>query len=201
MNGLTWLLRLDLPGGAAFLADGGFTVWGGNTYRADHAVLGGISSLSSVADGVGAELPDLEIGFAVPGNAALGPLQAGAFQRSAVRLWLAEYSTASGAVVGTPDLRFAGKMDRVRQQFGLRQLSIVVSCVPELEALFFSDEGNGLSAEFHKSIYPGETGHDQATGLVIPVSWGVAGGQGAQGGFWGGGGGGNFDDLSREWMR
>lgn len=201
MNGLTWLLRLDLPSGGVFLNDGGITVWGGNTYRADHPDLGGFSSLSDVADGIGAELPDLEIAFAAPSNAALAPLQAGAYQRSAVRLWLAEFNADSGAVVGTPDLRFAGRMDRVRHQFGHHQLSIVVSCVPELEALFFSDEGNGLSSAFHKSIYPGETGHDQATGLVIPVSWGVNGGAGAQGGFWGGGGGGSYDDFTREFAR
>lgn len=173
MNGLTWLLRLDLPGGSVFLSNGGVTVWGGNTYRADDAVLGGFSAISEVSDGIGDELPELEIIFAPPSNAALTPLQAGAYQRVAVRLWLAEYNPATGAVVGTPDLRFAGLMDRVRQQFGYRQLSMVVSCVPQLEALFFADDGNGLSPAFHKSLFAGETGHDQATGLVIPISWGV----------------------------
>jgi hypothetical protein len=91
-------------------------------------------------------------------------------------------------------------MDRARQAFGYRQLSAIVSCVPETEVLFFSDDGNGLSSEFHKSIYPGETGHDQATGLVIPITWGVAGARGS-GGSTGGGdftpggsGGGPFTD-------
>ena len=176
MNGLTWLLRLDLPSGSVFLSDGGVTQWEGNTYRPEDDTIGGIGQLGSITEGMGSEMPELEIVFAPPSNAALTPLQAGAFQRVPVRLWLAEFNPSTGAVVGTPDLRFAGKMDRVRQQFGLRQLSIVASCVPELEALFFSDDGNGLSAEFHKSIYPGETGHDQATGLVIPVSWGVENG-------------------------
>lgn len=193
MNGLTWLLRLDLVGGSVFLSDGGITTWGGNTYRPEHVTIGGIAQISEVTEGVGPEMPELEIVFAPPSNAALTPLQAGAFQRVAVRLWLAEYNPSTGAVVGTPDLRFAGKMDRVRQQFGLRQLSIVVSCVPELEALFFTDDGNGLSAEFHKSIYPGETGHDQATGLVIPVAWGVGGGTGGIAS--GGGGGGNGGEV------
>lgn len=181
MNGLTWLLRLDLPAGSVFLSDGGVTVWGGDTYRADDDVLGGFSQISEISDGLGPELPELEISFASPSNAALTPLQSGAYQRSAVRLWLAEFSPATGAVVGTPDLRFAGNLDRVRQSFGYRALSITVSCVPALESLFLTDDGNGLSAEFHKSIWPGETGHDQATGLVIPISWGVAGSQAGAG--------------------
>lgn len=195
MNGLTWLLRLDLPSGAVFLSNGGVTVWGGNSYRADDAVLGGFSAVSAVTDGIGDELPELEIVFAPPSNAALTPLQAGAYQRVAVRLWLAEYNPTTGAVVGTPDLRFAGTMDRVRQEFGLRSLSIIVSCVPELETLFFADDGNGLSPAFHKSVFPGETGHDQATGLVIPIAWGV---NSSVGGVASRGGGGTYNEFTQE---
>jgi len=193
-NGLTWLLRLNLPSGDVFLSDGGVTTWSGNTYAASHPVLGGFSQIGELTEGFGDELPEQEIIFAPPSNAALGPLQEGAYARSPVRLWLAEFNPATGDVVGTPDLRFAGRLDRVRQNFGLRQLSIVVSCVSELEVLLFSDDGNGLSAAFHKSVYPGETGHDQASGLVTTVSWGVeaAGGGSARAGGGGSGGGGGF---------
>jgi hypothetical protein len=200
-NGLTWLLRLDLPTGSVFLSDGGVTTWGGNTYTASHPVLGGFSQISELSEGFGPELPEQEIVFAPPSNAALAPLQTGAFRRSPLRLWLAEYNPATGAVVGTPDLRFSGRMDRVRQQFGMRQLSIVVSAVPELEVLLFSDEGNGLSAEFHKSVYPGETGHDQATGLVITVAWGSKSTTGGASFGGGGGGGGGFDSEVNEFAR
>lgn len=194
-NGLTWLLRLSMPSGAVFLTDGGITTWAGDTYRATHPVIGGFSQVSEVTESIGNELPELEILFAPPSNAALTPLQAGAFARSAVRLWLAEFNPSTGAVVGTPDLRFAGRMDTLRQGFGLRQLNIVLSCVPETELLFFTDDGNGLSSEFHKSIYPGETGHDQATGLVTPVAWGVGVSRNVFSSGSGGGGGSSPQDL------
>jgi hypothetical protein len=200
MNGLTWLLSIDLPSGAVFLSDGSVTVLSGNEYRATVPVLGGFAQISELSEGFGPELPELEIVFAPPSNAALAPLQDGAFQRSAVRLWLAEFNVATGAVVGNPELRFAGNMDRVRQNFALRQLSIVVSAVPETEVLLFSDDGNGLSAEFHKSVFPGETGHDQATGLVIPVAWGVSSGRGV-GGSGGGSGSSNFGESFNESFR
>lgn len=185
MNGLTWLLRLDLPSGSVFLNNGGATVYDGNTYRAEHATIGSLAQISELTEGFGSQLVEQEIVFVPPSNAALTPLQDGAYARSAMRLWLAEFNPTTGAVVGTPDLRFAGRMDQVRQQFGLRQLSIILSGVPETEVLLFSDDGNGLSSEFHKSLYLGETGHDQASGLVRTVNWGV---EGAQRGFRGSGG-------------
>ena len=195
-NGLTWLLRVDFASGSVFLSDGGVTTWGGNTYRSAHSIIGSVSQVSEISEGFGPELPELGIVFAIPSNAALADLQAGAKGRRSVRLWLAEYDPATGAVVGTPDLRFAGSMDRVRQAFGHRQLAAIVSCVPEAEVLFYSDDGNGLSPSFHKSIYPGETGHDQATGLVIPINWGVSSGRGGSVG--GSGGGGGFGGQVRD---
>jgi hypothetical protein len=201
VNGTTWLLRLDLPSGTVYLSDGGVTVYGGNTYTAEHPTIGSIAQIGEVSEGFGAELPEQEIVFAPPSNAALAPLQAGAFARSAMRLWLAEFDPSTGAVVGTPDLRFAGRMDRVRQQFAFQQLQIVLSNVPETEVLLFSDDGNGLSAEFHKSLYSGETGHDQASGLVKTVTWGVESARGGvnfgNGGFDGGG----FDAFTQEFAR
>ena len=188
MNGLTWLVKLELPSGTVFLSDGGITQWNGDTYRASDSVLGSFSQISDLVEGFNSQLPEQEIVFQPPSNAALTPLQAGAFARVPVRVWLAEYDTSTGAVVGTPNLRFAGKMDRVRQQAAFRQLSIIVSCVPELEVLLFSDDGNGQSSEFHKGIWPNETGHDQATGLVIPVAWGAQTVSGTTFGATGGGG-------------
>lgn len=199
MNGLTWLLRLDLPGGSVFLNDGGVTVWGGNTYVDRDPVIGSFSQVSEISDGSNSQLPELEVALAPPSNAALAPLQTAALQRSLVRLWLAEFDASTGAVIGTPDLRFSGRIDRVRQEYGLRQLGIILFCVPELEVLLFLDDGNGLSATFHKSVYPGETGHDQATGLVLPLEWGVksqrrVAGSGSGGG---GGGGGGFNQVDK----
>lgn len=203
MNGVTKLVRLDLPSptGSIYLSDGGITVWGGNTYRDSHATLGAIQQYGETEFGFSNSLPEWEFVLAPPSNAALTPLQAGAFARSAVRYWVAEYDTDTGAVVGDPHLEFSGRLDRIRQNFGLRQLSIVVSCVPETEALLFSDDGNGLSAEFHKSVYPGETGHDQATGLVNSVTWGVESARrGSSGGGSGSGGGGNRENNASDYF-
>lgn len=188
MNGETWLLSLALPSGTVFLSDGGVTPWNGDTYRPSHATIGSMAAIGEIREGFNSRLVQQEITFAVPDNGALTALQAGAWARVSAKLWVAEYDADTGQVVGTPDSRFNGKMDRVRQQFGRNQLSVIVSCVSEREVAIFSNENNGLSAENHKAIWPGETGHDQATGLVVPVTWGVASAAGSTFGTTGGGG-------------
>lgn len=122
--------------------------------------------------------------------AAVSALSSGAIQKSRVRLWLAEYDTTTGEVVGTPELRFIGFVDQPQASFAFRQLTLQITAVPELEAMFFKDTGNGLSISFHKALYPGELGHDNASGLSIPIAWGVE--SPPRGSVYFGGGGGGF---------
>ncbi|MEM9085300.1 MAG: hypothetical protein AAGB23_05205 [Pseudomonadota bacterium] len=199
MNGVTKLVRLDLPSGSVYLSDGGVTVWGGNTYRASDATLGSISRYGETAFGFSNTLPEWEFILAPPSNAALTPLQIGALARSPVRYLTAQYDVNTGEVVGDPDAEFSGRMNTVRQPFAFRELSIVVSCVDETEALLRTDDGNGMSSARHKSDYPGETGHDQATGLPITVTWGAPSARG--GGLTSGpSGGGGVRSLDQEFF-
>src|SRR3546814_7709774 len=50
---------------------------------------------------------------------------------------------------------------------------VAVSVVSLAERLFELNIGNSLNSAWHKSVWPGELGHDNATGLSIPVAWGV----------------------------
>jgi hypothetical protein len=47
--------------------------------------------------------------------------------------------------------------------------------VSRLERLFSINEGNSLSPRFHKTVWPGELGEDNATGVGVAVAWGVEG--------------------------
>lgn len=171
--GLTGLLKIELPDGDVTLSDGGVTVFGGDTYRPQDATLGAWSSISTIAEGVGDEIPAIEFTFAPPGPIAVTALSVGAIQQSRVRLWVAEYDVTTGAVVGTPELRFIGVVDQPQVSFSFRQFSASITAVPDLEAMFFKDTGNGLSATFHKALYAGELGHDNASGLSVPIHWGT----------------------------
>ena len=189
-NGLTGLLKIELPGGDVLMSDGGVTVFAGDTYTPDDPILGALSSISTIAEGIGQEIPAIDFEFAPPSNVAVTALSIGAIQQSTVSLWVAEYDNDTGEVVGTPELRFIGFVDQPRTGFAFRQFTVGITAVPQLEAMFYKDTGNGLSSTFHKSLYPDELGHDNASGLSIPVAWGVT--APPRGGTVFGGGGGGF---------
>jgi hypothetical protein len=174
VTGLTALLKIELPAHTAYLSDGGVTVFAGDTYRPEDDVLGALAAIEIMSEGTGQQIPALDIGFAAPGVGAIAALSNGAIQQSRVRLWIAEYDTETGGVVGTPDLRFIGIIDQPQISAAFRELTISISVVPEMEFLFSRPDGNELSASFHKALYAGETGHDNATGLGIATAWGVA---------------------------
>lgn len=201
MNGLTWLLKIELPERDILLNDGGVTTWDGDTYRATDTSVGSIASVGAITEGVGGEIPALEIEFKPPSSAAMTELTVGCFRQSPLTLYLAEYDKETGLVVGTPEARWRGNLDKARVAYALRELSINLEATPQLETMFFKDNGNGLSSSFHKALYPGETGHDNATGLQISTYWGVAGGQAtAQAGGGGGAGGGSFGEFRVDFL-
>lgn len=197
MVGITALLKVELPSGDVFLTDGGVTTWGGDTYTASDAVLGGLASVDTISEGIGAELPALDLEFSPPSAIAIGDLSTGAIQQKAVKLWVAEYDTDTGAVVGTPDLRFSGFIDQPQISIAFRRFTVGITAVPDLEAVFFRSTGNGLSSSFHKALYAGETGHDNATGLSVPVAWGTKSPRTGSGST-GGSGGGRTSPFTRD---
>lgn len=175
MNGFIGLLQIDLPARTVRLCDGGFIVFGGETFRDSDSVLGTIASIESMSEGATDEIPALDLTFNPPGPVAFTELTAGALQRSQVRLWLAEYNVATNAIVGTPDLLFLGQLDQPAIRYSRTEYSISISCVSLAEWMFELDTGNALSDTEHQSRYPGELGHANATGLQVPIAWGVTG--------------------------
>lgn len=192
---LIGLLKIELSGGATvLLCDGGFIEFDDEVYKSADDTFGAIGSLSSLTGGIGKQIPALELTLHPATTAASSDLSQPGYQRSAVRFWVGDYDPETGLLVGDPELEFFGQIDRTQLVIGEASRELAMTIVSTLERLFMRNEGNGLSASFHKSIYPGETGHDNATGLVLTDAWGVESSQGAStagraagGGFGGGG--------------
>lgn len=172
---LIGLVRIELPDRTLRFCSGGFIEFEGEVYRARDAVYGALGSVRAISEGIGDEIPALVIEI-LPSDTSISiaGLSVGAIQQSSVKLWIAEYNPETGLIVGTPDTRFIGFVDQPQVTFSRGQFTIQITAVPQLELLFFKDTGNGLSTAFHKSLYPGELGHDNASGMTIAVSWGVA---------------------------
>jgi hypothetical protein len=175
MSGFCALVDMELPGGTVYLTGAVFIVWNGNTYTSADATLGKFSSIGAREEGAGGDIPAIDMEFLPPSSVAITSLTVGALQQARVVIRLAEYDPADNTVIGTPDLQFIGQIDQPKIRFRKGEYSIGFSVVSRAEWLFERDTGNGLSSSFHKALFSGETGHDNATGLGVPVAWGVEG--------------------------
>lgn len=186
---LIGLIKIELPATTIRICDGGFVVFAGETYRSKDDVFGSIGSLGAMTEGIGEEIPALEMTLLPAATSAPATLSQPGFQKSTVRLWVGEKNEELGTIVGTPDLLFLGQIDQTVFRIGRSSRELAMTIVAKLERLFLRNEGNSLSAMFHKSVWPGETGHDNATGLVRPIAWGVEASQGASTAYYSNGGG------------
>lgn len=185
--GLTGLLKIELPGHTIRLCDGGFVRWGADLFRAKDPVFGVLGSVGELSEGVGEEVPVVELVFLPPGSTAPADLSQPGFQTSPVNFWLAEKDMATGLVVGTPDLQFSGELDQTAIEFGASSRTVEMTAVSASARLLERNIGNALTSSWHRSIWSGEAGHDQATGLGRAVAWGVASPAGSATGAGGGG--------------
>jgi hypothetical protein len=189
MTALAGLVKIELPASTVRLCDGGLVIWGAETFTAKDATFGTVGGLDGLTEGVGDEVPALSMRL-IPANDALpGDLVQPGFQTARVRFWIAEVDPATSSVVGTPDLQFDGQLDQGTLSIGKDSRDLEFTVVSMAERLFNRAEGNSLSPTFHKSVWSGETGHDQANGLTIAVAWGAEQTATTSGGFYGGFGG------------
>ena len=181
--GLIGLLRIDLPSATVRLCDGGFMQWDAETFRSSDPVYGTIGSVDSLSEGIAESVPAFDLTLLPTALAGAADLVQPGFQRSRVRFWVAEFSPDDGILIGDPEAMFDGQIDQATLVEGRGERRLELSIVSNLERLFTRNRGNSLNPRWHKSVWPGETGHDNATGLAIPVAWGVEsrGGGGSSG--------------------
>lgn len=164
------LCKVELPTATLRLSDGPRIIWGAETYTARDATFGVIGGLETIREGGSDTMPPLELTLLPPGTESAVTFVQPAMQGSRVRFWIAEYTPSTGFVDGTPELRFDGYLDQA--MFNLRG-ELNLTLISKAAQLFEQNIGNSLSPAFHKTVWPGETGHDNATGVGKPVAWGT----------------------------
>ena len=194
--GLVGLIKIEFPTTTLRLCDGGFFYFDSERYTSEDATFGTLQSVESMTDGMGDSLPGLKMVLLPPDGAALADLLSPAFQNSRVRMWIAEYDVDTGATVTTPDVTYDGIVDFATLILGRGTRAVELNLISQLERLLLRQEDNAMNPSFHKSIWAGEKGNDNAIGLEIAVPWGVES-QGSRGLASGGGGRGSFDVRPR----
>ncbi|BEV02197.1 hypothetical protein [Novosphingobium olei] len=183
---LVGLMRMDLPGGAVRLCDGGVIRWGSETYAVKDPTYGAIGAIEDLTEGVGSEMPVMGMTLLPPDSAAPAAINSAANQAATVQFWTAAYDPETGAVVGAPEIQFIGLLDSSVLTFSEQSRELQVTLTPLAERLLNKSEGNSLSPTFHKSVWPGETGMDDASGLLVMDYWGTESGSSSGASLWGG---------------
>lgn len=204
---LAGLVRVTLPDTTIRLCDGAFVIWGEEIFDAEDTTFGTIGNVEPIEEGVGDELPALRMLFLPKSTAAAAELSQPAWQGCRVQMWIAEVDPSTHAVVGDPEMMFDGMLDSTELVFDRGSRVLNMEIVTTADRLFLVNEGNNLSPRFHKSLFPGELGEDNATGVGVGVAWGTSlpaqtygpGFGGGGGGAGGGYGGGRLD--FGEWQR
>jgi hypothetical protein len=167
-------VRIDAAsGGTVRLLDGGGEVVVPNdgTYVGSHPTWGTIEGIDNISDGVDEQAPVLSLTLLPDDTADVASITSPNQQGSRTRIWLGALSD-TGAVVADPYLLLDGVIDVPTLTFGEGSREVSFDIISNFELLFLDDEGSRLSPASHKSIWPGETGLDDVSGVVRQILWG-----------------------------
>lgn len=169
------LAKFELPGHTILQGDGGVVTWGADTYTAEDASFGVISTIEEADEAMGDEAPGGKLTFLPKDSAAAATLSSPTYQNSRMRFWFAEVNRATGAVTGTPTLVGDMRLDTTTLRFPKSGRALDIEFITSAERLMNVEDGNVLSPRFHKKVWPGELGLDNATGVELTKAFGVEG--------------------------
>jgi hypothetical protein len=185
-------VRIDLPGYTLRLLDGsGFATFDGGTFVGIDPTFGTLAAISDLTDGAGDEAPAISLTLLPPNDTAAATLAAATMQGSIVTVKVGAMDPATGLVIGDPYLVFIGEVDVPELASGAGGRTLDYEVVSVFERLFDDDQGARLVDGYHQSIWPGETGFFDVTGIEQTVYWGQQAPAGAVS-YGGGGAAGNF---------
>lgn len=168
------LIEIEFPGYTLRLCDGSAEIdFSGIRYKGTDDRFGAITGIGRIEAGEGNTAPALDLTFSPPSTAAVADLAAPSMQGSRVRCWIAAVDRATGSVIGSAERFFFGLVDTVELVLSRGARDVNIQCVSGFERFFANDEGQRLADSFHQSIWPGELGLANVTGITKNVAWGV----------------------------
>ena len=189
---LIGLVKIELPTRTIRLCDGGFCYFGGEKYTSEDSVFGSIAAVEEFEAMLGDSAEDATLMFHPAETATPEELNSKAFQNSRARFWMGKIDWDGKTVVNATQL-MDGLVDYTTLRLKEGSRTLEMTFIGRAEKLFLRQEGNTLDPRFHKSVWPGERGLDNATGARITVAWGVGSARGLAGAPGSGAGGIRFD--------
>lgn len=168
------LIRLDMPGAAVTLTDGGFVLFDGGfgveTFIDRHPVYGVLDSISNIKDGAEAQTTRLDLSILPSSPEAAAALGSPNIQGVRVQWWEGVIDPATGVLVGIPLLKFDGEIDRPRLQVG-DSWAITLECGTQAERQLEPNADWRLNNAFHQLVWPGELGLSYVDGVARKNEW------------------------------
>lgn len=170
------LIRLDMPGGPVCLTDGGFAQHdagegdGLETYFGRHPVYGVLSSVSSITDGDAAQTTRIDVVLLPPSDVAVAALASPSTQGVRVQWWEGVIDQATGLLIGAPELKFDGEIDKSRFMVG-DSWGLTLECGTQAERQLEPNADWRLNDAFHRRIWAGELGLTNVDGVLRKTEW------------------------------
>jgi hypothetical protein len=178
VTGAFTAVYIEHPLSTIALLDGdGFLTFSSQTFLGRDPNVGSLGAVN-IEEGASDQAPTASITILPKGITVLpsyaGPLAQGA----PVRIFFGEYNPATGLVVGTPMLKFIGRVDvpdiaRGTANEGVTALTF--NCISAWENLLVTNDGARLSDAFQKSVHPGDKGCEYMTAVLDKMPWGIDG--------------------------
>ncbi|MFC7378279.1 hypothetical protein [Brevundimonas sp. GCM10030266] len=170
------LIRLDMVGGAICLTDGGFVVFdaaegnGPETYVSNHPTYGSFDKIGSIKDGSEAETTRIDVPIFPASENAAAALASPTTQGTRVQWWEGAINRDTGLLIGQPELKFDGEIDKARFQVGDNWL-LTLECGTQAERQLEQNADWRLNDSFHQLIWPGEKGLSFVDGVTRKKEW------------------------------
>ena len=163
-------VSIALPAGTVRLLSGGSVAIGGNVY-ADDATYGALDMVETVEDGLDGQTSRATIQILPASSTAITNISAAAAQGSVVLIYQGAINTATGASIGTVETLFEGELDTAKLSVGAGGWVLTLECGTAEGRLLEPNDERRLSDAFHQSIWPGELGLREVTGVVRKIYW------------------------------
>lgn len=190
----TGFFEMDFPSGTRRLLIGsGEVSYGGQTFKGFDGTIGSISGGDTVREDASGEAPNTTLTVEVASTADKSDIASEEVQLTRVRISLAALALdGSNHLIAIPDpeLLFDGFIDQATSGLDQKKDEVTYTIISAFDYFFEDSEGQRLNGVFHKTVWPGETGLDNVTGVTRKVYWGSLGPAATSGVTTGGGAGG-----------
>ncbi|HWU03177.1 MAG TPA: hypothetical protein VN222_10595 [Novosphingobium sp.] len=165
-------VRIQFPTYDLRLLDGSGTLsWNGLTYVGRDPTYGTLDTIKGLADQVGDQAPELQLGLIPADDVALSLLTDPSVQGATVTASIGVFDMLTGIVLPDPYAVFVGELDVPSITWDANDRRLEYTVISVADRFFQIEEGRRLSDAFHRKVWPGETGMKMATGVEYDLPW------------------------------